>query len=148
MDIQPPLLQPIFSSLRVPYIEFPRPQAGFASPAADYTETTLDLHDLLVENPTATFYLRVQGDSMIDAHIFDGDVLVVDRSRKPGRGKIVIASIQDGEHLLVKQFSIVDGRPALLSRNAARAKDYPPILFSDDTPAEIWGVVVGTVRKL
>src|SRR4051812_42494899 len=112
MHIQPRPLLPILSPLRLPYVDFPRPQAGFPSPAVDYTETSLDLHDLLVENPTATFYLRVQGDSMIDAHVFDGDVLVVDRSRKPARGKIVIASIHDGAHLLVKEFSFVDGRPA------------------------------------
>jgi len=143
MHIQSRPLLPILSLLRLPYVDSPRPQAGFPSPATDYVETTLDLHDLLVQNPIATFYLRVQGDSMVDALIFDNDVLVVDRSRKPVRGTIVIATIQDD--LLVKEFSFVDGRPALVSRNLARAKDYPPILFNED--AEIWGVVLGSVRK-
>ena len=136
------------SALLLPWIESPCPQAGFPSPAADYIETTLDLHEYLIVNPVATFYLRVQGDSMLDAHIHEGDILVVDRSRTPRRGAIVVASCAGGEQLLVKEYSLAaDGRPVLLSRNAARRADYPRIELNEDAGDEIWGVVVATVRK-
>lgn len=132
----------------VPLIESPRPQAGFPSPAADYVETTLDLNEYLIDNPTATFYLRVQGDSMVDAHIFEHDILVVDRSRTPARGRIVIASVQGGDHLYVKRLGVHAGSPALLSCNRSRAADYPPIALDNDAGAEIWGIVIATIRKL
>jgi DNA polymerase V len=85
MNIQLTTIKPRLpmSALALRWIESPCPQAGFPSPAADYIETTLDLHEYLILNPVATFYLRVQGDSMIDAHIHEGDILVVDRSRAP-----------------------------------------------------------------
>lgn len=136
------------SSLALRWIESPCPQAGFPSPAADYIETTLDLHEYLIVNPVATFYLRVQGDSMMDAHIHEGDILVVDRSRAPRRGAIVVASCAGGEQLLVKEYSLAaSGRPVLLSRNGARTADYPRIELNEDAGDEIWGVVVATVRK-
>jgi DNA polymerase V len=135
------------SALALRWIKSPCPQAGFRSPAADYIETTLDLHEYLILNPVATFYLRVQGDSMMDAHIHDGDILVVDRSRTPRRGAIVVASCGGGQELLVKEYSGGGGRPVLLSRNAARAADYPRIEVNEDVGDEIWGVVVATVRK-
>jgi len=147
MCIQLPVLQPTLSALRRPYVVCPRPQAGFPSPAGDYLESTLDLHDLLVEHPAATYYLRAAGDSMSDAHIYDGDILVVDRSRKPARGNIVIASVQGGTSLYVKKFGVIAGKPALVSCNLARTEDYPPIFLTEDVQVEIWGVVVGAVRK-
>lgn len=134
------------SMLPLAFIESPKPQAGFPSPAADFVETTLDLNTYLIDNPTATFYLRVQGDSMIDAQVFDGDILVVDRSRTPSRGRVVIASVQGGDHLYVKRLGVHAGVPALLSCNRARAADYPAIPLNDDG-CEIWGVVVATIRK-
>lgn len=129
------------------FIESPSPQAGFPSPAADYVETTLDLNAYLIDNQTATFYLRVRGDSMTDAQIFDGDILVVDRSRTPARGRIVIASLHGGDHLYVKRLGVHAGVPALLSCNRARAAEYPPIALNEDAGAEIWGVVTATIRK-
>ena len=66
-------------------------QAGFPSPAADYEETDLDINDIVVSNPSATFYIRVKGDSMRGSSIFNGDILVVDRSIEATHGKIVIA---------------------------------------------------------
>jgi DNA polymerase V len=138
--------QPV-SALALCWIESPCPQAGFPSPAADYIETTLDLHEYLILNPVATFYLRVQGDSMMDAHIHEGDILVVDRSRSPRRGAIVVASFAGGQELVVKEFVAGGGRPVLLSRNAACAGDYPRIELNEDAGDEIWGVVVATVRK-
>jgi DNA polymerase V len=133
--------------LRLILVESPRPQAGFPSPAADYVETTLDLNEYLIDNPVSTFYLRVQGDSMIDAHVYEGDILVVDRSRIATRGRIVVASVQGGNHLFVKKLGQVRGATALFSCNQARVADYPPILLESDDAAEIWGVVVATVRK-
>jgi len=150
MNIQPPAIRPRvpMSSLALRWIESPCPQAGFPSPAADYIETTLDLHEYLILNPVATFYLRVQGDSMVDAHVHEGDILVVDRSRTPRRGSIVVASCAGGQELLVKEYGIAGGgQPVLLSRNAARASHYPQIALNEDAGDEIWGVVVATVRK-
>ena len=65
--------------------------AGFPSPAEDYFEQALDLHELLIDHPAATFFVRVEGDSMRDAHIYSGDILIVDRSLTAQNGKIVVA---------------------------------------------------------
>ena len=70
-----------------------RPAAGFPAPGDDLVEKPLDLNDLLIDNPTATFFVRVAGDSMEGAKIFDGDVLVVDRSVAPTDGSIVVAAV-------------------------------------------------------
>ena len=70
--------------------------AGFPSPAEQYLEPPLDLNELLVKRPAATFFVRVEGDSMINAGIRDKDLLVVDRSLTPANGDIIIASV-DGE---------------------------------------------------
>ena len=70
--------------------------AGFPSPAEQYLEPPLDLNELLVKRPAATYFVRVQGDSMIGAGIHDGDLLVVDRSLSPASGDVIIASI-DGD---------------------------------------------------
>ena len=70
--------------------------AGFPSPAEQYSEPPLDLNELLVRRPAATFFVRVQGDSMIGAGIHDGDLLVVDRSLRPASGDIIVACV-DGE---------------------------------------------------
>ena len=67
--------------------------AGFPSPADDYIETPLDLNDHLIEHPAATFFVRVTGESMIDAGIHDGDLLIVDRALEAGRGSVVIAVV-------------------------------------------------------
>jgi DNA polymerase V len=77
-----PLRRPLFGS---------KVQAGFPSPADDYVTAQLDLHELLVKREASTFYVRVKGDSMRDAHIQEGDILVVDRAVDPVDGKIVIA---------------------------------------------------------
>ena len=70
--------------------------AGFPSPAEQYLEPPLDLNELLVKRPAATYFVRVQGDSMIEAGIHDGDLLVVDRSLRPASGDVIIASV-DGD---------------------------------------------------
>ena len=70
--------------------------AGFPSPAEQYLEPPLDLNELLVKRPAATYFVRVEGDSMIEAGIHNGDLLVVDRSLRPASGDVIIASV-DGD---------------------------------------------------
>ena len=82
--------------------------AGFPSPAEQYQETPLDLNELLVKRPAATFFVRVQGDSMCGAGIHDGDLLVVDRSLRPADGDIIIACV-DGD-FTVKTLRLGNGK--------------------------------------
>lgn len=111
--------------------------AGFPSPAADHVEDRLSADDYLVVNPTATYFVRVKGDSMIEAGIFDGDVLVVDRSITPSLGHVVLAEV-DGE-FTVKYL----GRGKLLPANSS----YQPIFFKEGQTVEIIGVVTGSMRR-
>ena len=134
--LQPPLR-------RRPLLETPRIQAGFPSPAQDYADSSLDLNQLLVRNPPATFYVKVQGDSMADALIFDGDILCVDRSIDALPGRIVVAAV-DSE-LLVKRLRRIEGRLALCSENAARP-EYRPVFLDAAQETLLWGVVTGSVR--
>lgn len=115
--------------------------AGFPSPAEDYIEERLDLNDKLIRNKEATFLLSVQGDSMKDAGIMDGDILVVDRSIAPQDGKIVIAAL-DGE-LTVKRLSIKSTGTWLVPENDA----YPPIAVKEEADIVIWGVVTATISQ-
>lgn len=127
-----------------PFFESPRPQAGFPSPATDYVERALDLNELLVTNPPATFFVRVQGDSMADSGILDGDLLAVDRSIDPKPGKIVVAAY-DGE-LLVKRLRRLKGRLTLCSENATHP-EYRPLPLDEAQECTLWGVVTGVIRK-
>ncbi len=122
---------PLFSS---------RPAAGFPAPGDDLVEKPLDLNDLLIDNPTATFFVRVAGDSMEGAGIFDGDVLVVDRSVEANDGRIVVAAVF-GE-LVVKRLRKYQSHAELVSENDA----YKPINISDVDDVYIWGVVIGSAR--
>jgi len=115
--------------------------AGFPSPAEDYTDRRLDLNDLLIRNPAATFFVRVDGDSMIGAGIHHDDILVVDRSRQAGSGDIVIA-VLDGE-LTVKRLV----RTARSCRLVAENSDYPSIEILEEHDCEIWGVVTSVVHR-
>jgi len=115
--------------------------AGFPSPAEDYVEDRLDLNEKLIHNKEATFLLSVQGDSMKDVGILDGDILVVDRSIKPQDGKIVIAAL-DGE-LTVKRLSMKSTGTWLVPEN----ENYPPILVKETSDIVIWGVVTATISQ-
>ena len=115
--------------------------AGFPSPAADYTDTELDINDYLVRNKDATFFFVVKGDSMRDFHVFDGDVLVVDRSITPVSGNIVIALV--GGECVCKQLYSENGCVELRAGNPA----YKPLVAREDG-LEIWGVVVGTFKRI
>lgn len=116
-------------------------KAGFPSPADDYSDSSLDFNEYLIKNRTATFIVRVQGDSMIGAGIDSGDLLVVDKSVKPLPGKIVVA-IVNGE-FTVKRLHRELGRWALLPENP----DYPPIEISEETEFQVWGVVTHAVHS-
>jgi len=116
--------------------------AGFPSPADDYLEGRLDLNEYLVRNPSATFFLRVTGDSMIDAGIHSGDVLIVDRSLTPRSGSIVIAAI-DGE-LVVKRLKISKNKIFLIPEN----RQYEPIEIKSEMNFEVWGVVTSVIHSL
>lgn len=119
-----------------------QPAAGFPAPGDDLVERPLDLNDLLVENPTATFYVRVTGDSMEGARIFDGDVLVVDRSIEPKDGLIVVVAVY-GE-LVVKRLKKTSSGFTLVSEN----EHYAPLSIDDEEGCFIWGVVIGSARIL
>lgn len=115
--------------------------AGFPSPAADSIEEGLDLNDYLVRNRDATFLFTVQGESMAGAGIVDGDKVVVDRSIEPRHSHIVIAAV-DGEFTIKRLFKR-GPRVELRAENPA----FAPIRFPDGSQLEIWGVVVGVVRR-
>ncbi|BBP43411.1 LexA family protein [Thiosulfativibrio zosterae] len=115
--------------------------AGFPSPADDYIEDRLNLNDQLIPHKESTFLLRVQGDSMKKIGIFDGDLLVVDKSLKPSDGKIVIAAL-DGE-LTVKRLSIKSTGTWLVPEN----DNYPPIPVREESEVVIWGVVTATIHQ-
>ncbi len=117
-----------------------RPAAGFPAPGDDMVEKSLDLNDLLIENPTATFFVKVEGDSMEGAKIFSGDILVVDRSVTPTSGHIVVAAVY-GE-MVVKRLLITGKDSRLVSEHAG----YEPIILTNNDECFIWGVIVGSVR--
>lgn len=116
--------------------------AGFPSPADDYIAGALDLNQLLVNNPPATFFVRVAGDSMTGAGIHHNDILVVDRSLEPRSGKVVIAVI-DGE-LTVKRLV----RDEAGVRLAAANPDYPDLIPAEESSFSIWGVAVHVIHSL
>ncbi len=116
-------------------------QAGFPSPAGDYMDAALNLHQLVVKNPPSTFFVRVEGDSMLGARIEPGDILVVDRSLTPSSGKIVIA-ILNGE-FTVKRIRLDGGRVVLEAENPA----FPEIAVSEGSDFQVWGVVTYVVHK-
>ena len=119
-----------------------RISAGFPSPAQNEEEETLDLNELLIKHPSATFFLRVSGNSMIKAGIHHNDILVVDRSIEPVHGKIVIASL-NGE-LTVKRLSRIGARVQLVAENDA----YAPIDITEELDLRIWGVVTSVIHSV
>jgi len=116
--------------------------AGFPSPAEDYLDTCLDLNDLVVKHPAATFFVRAKGHSMIDAGIDSGDVLVVDRALEPGETSIVVA-ILNGD-FTVKRISHCDDGFYLLPANC----NLDPIQITEDMDFQIWGVVTHVIHRL
>jgi len=116
--------------------------AGFPSPAEDYIEGSLDLNKHLIKHPAATFFVKVAGNSMIDAGIHPGDILIVDRSIEPADSKVVIAVV-DGD-LTVKRIRVTKGKVFLMPEN----KDYEPLQIEAEMSFEIWGVVTNVIHRL
>ncbi len=115
--------------------------AGFPSPATDYCERKLDLNELCVQKPAATYFVRAQGDSMIEAGIFPGDVLVIDRSINPSHGDIVIAAV-NGE-LTVKRLEL-QPQKRLVPMNS----NYEPVDIPEEADLEIFGVATTVIHRL
>ncbi|MCL7489064.1 MAG: translesion error-prone DNA polymerase V autoproteolytic subunit [Desulfobulbaceae bacterium] len=115
--------------------------AGFPSPAEDYIDRRLDLNELLIKNPAATFFVRVAGDSMTGAGIHHQDILVVDRSLDAASGSIVIA-VYNGE-LTVKRLVRDKNSIRLVAENPA----YPPLIIDEDNGCEVWGVVTSVIHQ-
>ncbi|MEI7610777.1 MAG: translesion error-prone DNA polymerase V autoproteolytic subunit [Rhodospirillaceae bacterium] len=112
----------------------PRVEAGFPSPAADYTEKAMDLNRLVVKRPAATFFMRVVGGSMAGAGIADGDLVAVDRSIEPREGDVVVAIVDGG--FACKRLRRAGSGWALCSDG-----DGPVIAIDPERGVEIWGVV-------
>ena len=115
--------------------------AGFPSPADDYTEENIDLNEHLISNPFSTFFLRVKGDSMINAGIKDRDLIIVDKSLIAKPGNIIIAMI-DGE-FTIKRLSIKNNELYLKAEN----HNYPDFRFKNHIDVQIWGVVIYSIHS-
>lgn len=116
--------------------------AGFPSAADDYTENVLDLDELVVKNPEATFYVRVTGDSMKDACIEEGDILVVDRSLPATHNAIIVALLNGG--FTVKRLYHKGQRLYLVPAN----RHFTPMRITDEMEFQVWGVVTYCIRKV
>ena len=114
-------------------------RAGFPSPADDFIEEEIDLQRLLIVNRPATFLVRVAGDSMLLAHLHDGDLAIVDRSLTPRNGDIVVVDI-DGE----RSFKVWKRQGPRISLHFANPR-FPEFQLSPDAVIEVWGVVSGSV---
>lgn len=116
-------------------------KASFPSPAEDFIEAHLNLNDYIIKHPAATFFVRVEGTSMIRAGINSGDILVVDRSIEPKNGHIVIAVV-NGE-FTVKRIHKTETALYLMPEN----KRFNPILITEDMDFQVWGVVSYVIHK-
>lgn len=116
--------------------------AGFPSPADDFLDLSIDLNKELVKHPYATFYGRVRGDSMINAGLSDGDLLIIDKSLEPQDGKIAVCFI-DGE-FTVKRIKLDKNSLWLMPEN----KKYSPLKVTEDNEFVIWGVVTSVIKNM
>lgn len=116
--------------------------AGFPSPAKDYVEKVLDLNEHLIFNKNATYLMRVAGDSMKAAGIFNGDEVIVDRSLPAIDGNVVVAVVGNG--FVIKRLRIADGKQQLVSENP----EYEELVFLEESPFVIWGVVTRVLHKV
>lgn len=119
-----------------------RVPAGFPSPAEDYLEESLDIGRYLVKRPKTTFFMRVEGDSMIGAGINDGDLIVIDRAEVARDGSIVVARVND--EFCVKRLRLIKGKVRLYPENP----EFQPIEISEGDDAEVWGVVMHAITDL
>ena len=117
-------------------------RAGFPSPADDFLDRKLDLNEYLIKHPSSTFFVKVKGESMINAGIHSGDILIVDRSLEAKDKKIVVA-ILNGE-FTVKRIRKLKDKLYLVSEN----DDYPSIEVKDGADFEVWGVVAHVIHSV
>ena len=113
---------------------------GFPSPADDYMDRPLDFNELLVKNPAATFAVRISGESMNGRGLYPGDIAVVDRSRQPVSGCIVLGLV--GGEFTIKTYRVKVGGILLEAANP----DFPAIAITEASAFEVWGVVTGIIR--
>ncbi len=135
----------IFSAETLSALELPFAdegvRAGFPSPAQDYMENSIDLNRDLVQHPESTFYARVVGDSMVDADVHQGDILMVDKSVEIHSGDMAVC-ILNGE-FTVKYVDIEPDHVTLRPAN----DHYPPILVTEADSFEVWGVVTFVIKR-
>ena len=135
----------LFSIIKKTQINTPvfldKVSAGFPSPATDYMENKLDLNEYLITHPAATFIVKASGSSMVNANIYSGDLLVVDRSITPKNNNIVIASIFGD--LTVKKLKKKEKSFFLVSAN----EEYPSIEVKEEMECFIWGVVTYIIHE-
>ncbi|MFN9067614.1 MAG: LexA family protein, partial [Bdellovibrionales bacterium] len=117
-------------------------QCGFPSPAADYLEDQLNLHDYLIKKPAATFLMRAKGDSMVGAGIYPDDILIIDRSLTARSGNIIVASL-NGDFTL-KRLIQIHGTVILQPENPV----YKPLTITPEMDFQIFGVVTFNVHRL
>ena len=129
------------SNIRIPYIK-EGVSAGFPSPATDFLGNDIDLNKELCKNPLATFYIKVKGNSMINAGISDKDILIVDRSLEPQNNKIAVCFI-DGE-FTVKRIKLEDEGLYLMPENPS----YQPIKVTEENELLIWGMVTYVIKSM
>ena len=127
------------TTLSMPYFEN-GVSAGFPSPAEDHMHSKIDLNNLLIENPSATYYVRVNGDSMLGAGILSGDLLIVDRSIEVTNNCIVVAHL-DGE-FTVKRIKKIKNKIFLQAEN----NNYKPIEITKEMDFELFGVVAHAIH--
>ena len=117
--------------------------AGFPSPATDYIEEDVDLNIHLIKNVPATFIIRVQGKSMMDVGIYDGDLLVVDKSLKPKNFSTVIVNVHD--ELIVKNF-VKEKDEQFLTSGSKKIED--KIIINSESDIFVWGVVTYVIHSV
>jgi DNA polymerase V len=116
--------------------------AGYPSHLAEQTKELVDINSYLIHNEIATYIFRVQGNAMIDAGIFDGDILVVDRSLEPKNNDVVLATLNND--FIVKRLHLQGGIVKLISKNPI----YPPIVIKAKDDFAVWGVVTNGIHKI
>lgn len=117
-------------------------KAGFPSPAEDFLDASIDLNKELIKNPSATFYGRVKGDSMQDAGIANGDLLIIDKSLEPRDGKVAVCFI-DGE-FTIKRIKLDKNICWLMPANPS----YKPIKVTEENEFMVWGIVVHIIKTI
>ncbi len=128
------------TSLEIPFFDIGI-SAGFPSPADDFIELTINLNKEFIKNKDTTFFARVKGHSMKDAGIFDGDLLIIDKSLEPQDGKIAICQI-DGD-FTIKRIKKEKDFYWLIAENV----DYKPIKVTPDNDFMIWGIVTNSIKS-